>query len=171
MSRVLFPAFILAVAVTSGARPAGAGDDETHPPLPHLTHFDVLAGYGGALGPTAGFELLVGPGAEVWTESEGFRGVAGFRLQLHGGPRGGKLGLGVGLQADIEADDFRGPVAFGVQAAVVHRRRDDGRSATYTGPELEVSAWRLQATVGVLQRVHGHGPGRVLFDWGLGVRF
>lgn len=170
MGRAALPAVVLALAL---GVPAGAtgGDGPDRYPLPRTSHFDVLAGYGGPLGPTAGVELLIGPGAEVWTESEGFRGLAGFRLQLHGGPRGGKLGLGMGLQADIESEDFSSPVALGVQTAVVVTSRDGGDYATYMGPELDLSVWRIQASVGVLHRVHSAHSERVLFNWGLGVRF
>jgi len=170
MGRTALPAVVLALALGVPAR-AAAEDEHERYPLPRTSHFDVLAGYGGALGPTAGVELLVGPGAEVWAESEGFRGLAGFRLQLHGGPRGGKLGVGVGLKADIESEDFSSPVALGVQAAVVLTSRDGGRYAAYTGPEFDLSVWRIQASVGVLHRVHSAHSERVLFNWGLGVRF
>jgi hypothetical protein len=138
------------------------------------THLALVAGFGSPLGPTATAELLQGWGVDVVDQSERARGLLGVLVQVHAGTRGGKLSLGVGASANVRSEDFDGTLTAALKASLVRTwgspKVTENRH-TYLGPELQISAQRVDVSFGVLARLHGSERSRILFAWGAGIRF
>jgi hypothetical protein len=173
MSRAPEAWLALALAVAGGS--AWAGDDGPDRLLVSpRTRAAVAAGYGAPLGATAGIDLVHGLGADVQDDGQTVKAVAGVVVQLQAGTGGGKLSLGAGARAHVDADDFNGPAFAALKASLVRTWGTPvgtGRQLTYLGPELEVSVLHVDVGLGVLARLGGDGGRRLLFAWTLGVRF
>jgi hypothetical protein len=162
---------VLAAILVLGAVPAASQAGERERVLVDGgARLSFGGGYGGPVGAVAGVDLLVGPRIDVRDGPDRVKAVAGGLLGLQVGTRGGKLSLGVGAQAKVRSDDFRGPAGAAVKLSVV-RTWDDpaGRRGTYLGPEFDLSAMHVNLTLGVLGHLGGPG-GLVAFSWGLGFR-
>ena len=163
------PAALTLLVALALSSPARADSGSEAPPLPRTARLGVAAGYGGPLGPFAGPELLIGPGADVWVEGEGVSGLAGLLVQLQAGRDGARLSVGVGAHADIRTADFRGPVALALKGSLVHLWDEPGRRGTWMGPEIALSVWHLETAVGFLHRLDR--PRRMIVSFSMAARF
>jgi hypothetical protein len=144
----------------------------------------VVAGvrFGGPTGASLRLSLLHGLGAKVREKDERVDAVCsvpiphcagGFLLDGEAGSGGGKLSLGVGANAKVHSEDFRGTVGAGLKLSLAHTwgspvGTDPG--LTYLGPELDLYVLRVGVNLGVLFRVAGDGGSSTLFSWGVGLR-
>ena len=130
------------------------------------------AGYQGPLGPAAGLDLLVGLGADVEADEDRVKAIAGALFGIQAGTEAGKLSLGAGASARIQSDDFHGMAAAALKASLVRTWSDapGAKHGTYLGPELDLTLWHVNTSIGVLGRVAGSGS-RAMFAWGIGLRF
>jgi hypothetical protein len=172
--------------------PAWAQEDPAPPPatprpeteivIDRKTQFTGGVAFGGPLGATASIGLLHGLGADVREDQERVKAVCalplphcakGFLLEATAGSGGGKLSLGLGANARVESEDFRGTFGVGLKASLARTWGSPigtEPGLTYLGPELDLVAWRVGVGLGVLWRLDGHAGKSVLFSWGLGVR-
>jgi hypothetical protein len=144
--------------------------------------FEGGVGFGGPLGFGATIGLLHGLDADVEDEDGRVRAVCavpiphcagGFLLEADAGSGGGKLSIGLGARARVDEDGFHGAVAASMKASLVRTWGSPvgtETGLTYLGPELELSAFHLAASAGVLWRVAGRGGSSALFCWGFGFR-
>jgi hypothetical protein len=131
-------------------------------------------GFGGPLGASAMGELLYGMKADIDDDGNRVLGVAGLLVQVQAGTGGGKLSLGVGGDARIRSDDFKGVAAAGLKLSLARTWGSPlgtEPGLTYLGPELDLSAMHVALTLGPLFRVGGEGGSAVLFSFGVGLRF
>ena len=149
--------------------------------LDRQTLFRAGIGFSGPIGGTASLQLLHGLGADI--EDDGTRVEAvcaipmphcaqGYLLRADVGSGGGKLSLGLGAQAKVHEEDFKGTVGAALRLALAHTWGDPiGQPAgmTFLGPELDLSVIRINLTLGVLFKVGGDGGSAAVFSWGLGV--
>lgn len=163
---------------------AGAEGPESQVTIDRRDQFVAGVAYGGPLGVTASIGLLHGLGADVEEEADNERVQAvcavpiahcagGFLLQAEAGSGGGKLSLGIGAHARVDAADFRGAFGLDVKASLARTWASPVGTEpglTYLGPELDLSVKHLGASVGVLWRVAGRGGAAAVFSWGLGLR-
>lgn len=140
-------------------------------------------GFGGPTGAVLRLDLLHGLGADVRGEAkERVKAVCavplphcghGFLLGAEAGSGGGKLSLGVGANARVESEDFRGTVGVALQLSLARTWGSpigtDVR-LTYFGPELDLYVLRFGLTLGTLWRVSGTGGASFLVSWGVGIR-
>lgn len=140
-------------------------------------------GFGGPTGAVLRLDLLHGLGADVrGEEKEHVKAVCavplphcghGFLLGAEAGSGGGKLSLGVGANARVESEDFRGTVGVALQLSLARTWGSpigtDVR-LTYLGPELDLYVLRFGLTLGTLWRVSGTGGASFLVSWGVGIR-
>jgi len=150
--------------------------------LDRKTQLVADIGFGGPLGATLRVDLLHGLGADVRETNERVRAVCalplphcarGFLLGVEAGSGGGKLSLGVGANAKVDSDDFRGTVGVGLQLSLARTWGSPVgtiQGLSYLGPELQLYVLRFGITLGALWRVSGPGGASVLFSWGLGFR-
>jgi len=181
-------------AAVAAAAPAPAteapADVAPNPALPAKTDItidrrnQVVAGlgFGGPLGATFRVDLLHGLGADVREEKERVKAVCalpiphcggGFLLGAEAGSGGGKLSLGVGANARVDSEDFKGTVGVDLKLSVARTWGSPigtEPGLTYLGPELDLSVLRFGVGLGVLWRIAGDGGSSVLFTWGLGIR-
>jgi hypothetical protein len=144
----------------------------------------VVAGvrFGGPVGAAVRLSLLHGLGADVREKDERVDAVCsvpiphcagGFLLDAEAGSGGGKLSLGLGANAKVQSEDFKGTVGAGLKLSLARTwgapvGTDPG--LTYLGPELDLYVLRVGVNLGVLWRVAGSGGSSALFSWGLGLR-
>jgi hypothetical protein len=144
----------------------------------------VVAGlrFGGPTGAALRVSLLHGLGADVREKDGRVDAVCavpiphcagGFLLDAEAGSGGGRLSLGIGANAKVQSDDFRGTVGAGVKLSLAQTwgspvGTDPG--LTYLGPELDLYVLRVGLSLGVLWRVAGVGGASALFSWGVGFR-
>ncbi len=171
-----------ASSVSTVARPAAAAAAPTEVTLDKRNAFAAGVRFGGPLGGSLRLSLLHGLGAKVREKDQRVDAVCavpiphcagGFLLDAEAGSGGGKLSLGVGANARVQDEDFRGTVGAGLKLSVARTwgnpvGTDPG--LTYLGPELDLFVLRVGVSVGVLFRVAGDGGGTTLFTWGLGLR-
>jgi len=171
-----------ASSVSTVARPAAAAPAPTEVTLDKRNAFAAGVRFGGPLGGSLRLSLLHGLGAKVRDEDQKVDAVCavpiphcagGFLLDAEAGSGGGKLSLGVGANARVQDEDFRGTVGAGLKLSLARTwgnpvGTDPG--LTYLGPELDLFVLRVGVNVGVLFRVAGDGGGTTLFTWGLGLR-
>lgn len=173
--------------------PAVAAGEEPLPPKPEGPPTEVTidrrsavaAGlrFSGPTGVGLRLSLLHGLGADVREEQARvdavcavpipYCGGRGFVLDLEAGSGGGKLGLGIGANARVQEEDFRGAFGAALKLAVARTWGSPigtEPGLTYLGPELDLSVQRLGVTLGVLFRVGGSEGDGVLFSWGVGLR-
>jgi hypothetical protein len=139
-------------------------------------------GFGGPLGATFRLDLLHGLGADVRDEKDRVKAVCalpiphcggGFLLGAEAGSGGGKLSLGIGANARVDSEDFKGTVGVDLKASLAHTWGSPVGTEpglTYLGPELDLYVLRFGVGLGALWRVSGSGGSSVLFTWGLGFR-
>jgi len=137
-------------------------------------------GFSGPLGAMGSVQVLRGLGADIRDEGTRVKAVCaipmphcaqGFLLRADGGSGGGRLSLGLGAWAKVDADDFKGTAEIALRLAVAHTwGHPIGQPAglTFVGPELDMAVLRANLTLGVLFRVGGNGGSSALFSWGLG---
>ena len=139
--------------------------------------------FGGPVGASLRLSLLHGLGADVRDKNERVDAVCavpiphcagGFLLDAEAGSGGGKLSLGIGANAKVQSEDFRGTVGAGLKLSAradrgAHRIGTDP-GLTYLGPELDLYVLRVGVNLGVLWRVAGDGGASALFSWGIGFR-
>ncbi len=142
----------------------------------------VGLGFGVPLGAALRLDLLHGLTADVSEEREHVSAVCavplphcarGFLLGAEAGYGGGKLSLGVGANARVDSEDFRGKVGVGFRLSLARTWGSPIGTAsglTYLGPELDLYVLRFGVDLGVLWRVSGAGGASALFTWGLGIR-
>jgi hypothetical protein len=109
----------------------------------------------------------------AWEGDEGW--VNGWFLQAEPGLAGGKLSVGYGLLAPSERTWLPPEFAAGIKASVLRTwgtPSDVPGATTLLGPELDITVFRVKASVGWLGKVGGppDAPSGV-FTWGLGVGF
>jgi hypothetical protein len=153
---------------------------ETDITLELRTQVRAGLGFSGPLGAVGSLEVLHGVGADV--KDDGTRVIAvcaipvphcaqGFLLRADAGSGGGKLSVGLGAWAKVDADGFKGTAGMALRLALAHTWGNPiGQPAglTYLGPELDLSVRRMDLTLGVLFKVGGDGGSSALFSWGLG---
>jgi hypothetical protein len=164
----------LVLALTAIGAPAWSLDSGESVLVSTRTRASLGVGYGAPLGATATAGVLYGLGADVREESERVKALVGLLFQLHAGTGGGKLSLGLGARASVRSEDFKGSAGSALKLSLVRTWRHPvgtEHGQTYLGPELDIGLWRLDSTLGVLARVNGSRGGRVVFSWGLGLRF
>jgi hypothetical protein len=142
----------------------------------------AVAGFGGPLGATLRLDLLHGLGADVRGENERVKAVCalpiphcarGFLLGAEAGSGGGKLSLGVGANARVESEDFRGTVGVGLALSLARTWGSPIGTRPglgYLGPELRLAVLRFDVSFGALWRISGTGGDALLFSWGIGIR-
>lgn len=144
----------------------------------------LMAGvaFGGPLGAVLRLDLLHGLGADVREEKERVKAVCavplphcghGFLLGAEAGSGGGKLSLGVGANARVDSEDFRGSVGVALQLSLARTWGSPigtGTGLTYLGPELDLFVLRLGLTLGTLWRVSGQGGDSFVISWAVGLR-
>ena len=154
---------------------------ETDVTLDRRSAFRAGVGFGGPVGAAVRLQLLRGLGAEVRDKNERVDAVCalpiphcagGFLVDAEVGSGGGKLGLGIGAEAKVRSDDFRGTVGTGFEPTIARTwgspvGTDPG--LTYLGPELDLYVLRFGLSLGVLWRVAGTDGASALFSWGLGI--
>ena len=138
--------------------------------------------FGGPLGATFRLDLLHGLGADVREEKERVKAVCalpiphcggGFLLGAEAGSGGGKLSLGVGANARVDSEDFKGTVGVELKVSLARTWGSPigtEPGLTYLGPELDLYVLRFGLGLGVLWRMAGDAGSSVLFTWGLGIR-
>ena len=170
-----------ASSVSTVPRPPAAAAP-TEVTLDERNAFAAGVRFGGPLGGSLRLSLLHGLGAKVREKDQKVDAVCavpiphcagGFLLDAEAGSGGGKLSLGVGANARVQDEDFRGTVGAGLKLSVARTwgnpvGTDPG--LTYVGPELDLFVLRVGVNVGVLFRVAGDGGGTTLLTWGLGLR-
>jgi hypothetical protein len=139
-------------------------------------------GFGGPTGAVLRLDLLHGLGADVREEKERVKAVCavplphcghGFLLGAEAGSGGGKLSLGVGANARVDSEDFRGTVGVALQLSLARTWGSPigtDERLTYLGPELDLYVLRFGLTLGTLWRVSGTGGASFLVSWGFGIR-
>ena len=174
-----------APAASSGppvARPASGLPAETEVTIDRRNAVMVGVRFGGPVGASLRLSLLHGLGADVRDKNERVDAVCavpiphcagGFLLDAEAGSGGGKLSLGVGANAKVQSEDFRGTVGAGLKLSLAQTwgsplGTDPG--LTYLGPELDLYVLRVGVNLGVLWRVAGDGGASALFSWGIGFR-
>jgi hypothetical protein len=153
---------------------------ETDVRLDYRTQVRGGVGFSGPLGAIGSLQILHGVGADVRADGTRVKAVCaipmphcaqGFLVRADAGSGGGRLSLGLGAWAKVDADDFKGTAGAALRLAVAHTWGDPiGQPAglTYLGPELDLSVLRINLTLGVLFRVAGDGGSSALFSWGFG---
>jgi hypothetical protein len=153
---------------------------ETDVTLDMRTRFGAGIGFSGPLGAAARVSLLHGLGADVRDDATRVKAVCGlpiphcangFLVQADAGTGGGKLSLGVGAYANVHEESFKGTAGVAFRLALAHTWGDPigtEPGLTYLGPELDLSVFRVNLTLGVLFRVSGDGGAGTLFSWGVG---
>jgi len=138
-------------------------------------------GFSGPLGGMGSVQILHGVGADIKDDGTRVKAVCaipiphcaqGFLLRADAGSGGGKLSVGLGASAKVDAEGFKGTAGMALRLAVAHTWGDPiGQPAglTFLGPELDLSVARINLTLGVLFKVRGNGGSSALFSWGLGV--
>lgn len=181
------PSAPAAAAPVSPGPPADVEPDRSLPARTDVTidrrnQVAAAVGFGGPLGATLRLDLLHGLGADVREEKEHVKAVCalpiphcggGFLLGVEAGSGGGKLSLGVGANARVESEDFKGTVGVGLRASLARTWGSPvgtETGLTYLGPELDLSILRFTTALGVLWRVSGQGGSSALFTWGVGIR-
>ncbi len=139
-------------------------------------------GFGGPIGAVFRLDLLHGLGADVRDEKERVRAVCavplphcghGFLIGAEAGSGGGKLSLGLGANARVDAEDFRGTAGVAFKVSVAHTWGSPigtEPGITYLGPEIDLYVLRFGVTVGTLWRISGNGGDSFLVSWGVGLR-
>lgn len=139
-------------------------------------------GFGGPTGAVFRLDLLHGLGADVRDEKERVKAVCavpvphcghGFLVGAEAGSGGGKLSLGLGANARVDAEDFRGTAGVALKVSVAHTWGSPigtETGLTYLGPELDLYVLRFGVTVGTLWRVAGPGGDSFLVSWAVGLR-
>ena len=164
------------------ARPASGLPAETEVTIDRRTAFVAGIRFGGPTGAALRLSLLHGLGADVREKNERVDAVCavpiphcagGFLLDAEAGSGGGKLSLGMGANAKVQSEDFRGTVGAGLKLSVAQTwgspiGTDPG--LTYLGPELDLYVLRVGVNLGVLWRVAGNGGASAVFSWGFGIR-
>jgi hypothetical protein len=173
---------LLAVALGCASAVAAAEPAPTEITLDRGHHALVQADFGAPFGASAGVDWMVGLGADVREENERVKAVCaapiafcarGFLVHAAAGTGGGKLAVGIGGRAHVEAEDFHGNLGAVVRLAVARTWGNPigtEPGVTYLGPETDLTLWRLGLTVGTLWRVGGGRGDRLVFSWGLGLR-
>jgi len=165
-----------------GARPASGPPARTEVTIDRRNAFVTGLRFGGPVGAAVRLSLLHGLGADVREKDERVDAVCsvpiphcagGFLLDAEAGSGGGKLSLGIGANAKVQSEDFRGTVGAGLKLSLARTwgspiGTDPG--LTYLGPELDLYVLRVGVNLGVLWRVAGDGGSSPLFSWGLGIR-
>jgi hypothetical protein len=171
-----------ASTVSSAPKPPGGLPAEAEVTIDRRNAVVAGVRFGGPIGASLRLSLLHGLGAKVREKDEKVDAVCavpiphcagGFLLDAEAGSGGGKLSLGVGANAKVQSEDFRGTVGAGLKLSLAHTwgnpvGTDPG--LTYLGPELDLFVLRVGVNVGVLFRVAGDGGSSTLFSWGLGLR-
>lgn len=171
-----------ASTVSSAPKPRGGPPAEAEVTIDRRNAVVAGVRFGGPIGASMRLSLLHGLGAKVREKDEKVDAVCavpiphcagGFLLDAEAGTGGGKLSLGVGANAKVQSEDFRGTVGAGLKLSVAQTwgnpiGTDPG--LTYLGPELDLYVLRVGVNVGVLFRVAGDGGSSTLFSWGLGLR-
>jgi hypothetical protein len=178
----------LAVARAASASPsAPAGPRGSLPAATEVTidrRNAFVAGlrFGGPTGAGLRLSLAHGLGADVREEKERVDVVCavpiphcagGFLLDAEAGSGGGKISLGLGANAKVQSEDFRGTVGAGLRLSLAQTWGSPigtEPGLTYLGPELDLYVVRIGLNLGVLWRVAGEGGSSALFTWGLGFR-
>jgi hypothetical protein len=144
------------------------------------TRVGLGVGFLGPLGAAGRVSLLHGLGADVRDEDVSVKAVCavpiphcakGFLIQADAGTGGGKLSIGVGAYARIHEESFKGAAGAAFRLAVARTWGDPigtKPGLTYLGPELDLSVYRVNLTLGVLFRIAGEGGSTALFSWGVG---
>jgi hypothetical protein len=176
-----------------GASGVGRGQEPPNAPVPGATapaetditlepRTQVRAGLGfsGPLGAMGSVQIFHGLGADIRDDRTRVKAVCaipmphcaqGFLLRADAGSGGGRLSVGLGAWAKVDADGFKGTAGMALRLAVAHTWGDPiGQPAglTYLGPEVDLSLLRVNLTLGVLFKVGGDGGSSALFSWGLG---
>jgi len=137
-------------------------------------------GFSGPLGLMGSVQILHGLDADIRDRDTRVKAVCaipmphcarGFLLRADAGSGGGRLSLGLGAWAKVDADGFKGTAGTALRVAVAHTWGNPiGQPAglTYLGPEVDLSLLRINLTLGVLFKVGGDGGSSALFSWGLG---
>jgi hypothetical protein len=171
-----------ASTVTSAPKPSGSPPAEAEVTIDRRDAVVAGARFGGPTGASLRLSLLHGLGAKVREKDEKVDAVCavpiphcagGFLLDAEAGTGGGKLSLGVGANAKVQSEDFRGTVGAGLKLSVAQTWGDPigtDPGLTYLGPELDLYVLRVGVSFGVLFRVAGDGGSSTLFSWGLGLR-
>jgi hypothetical protein len=171
-----------ASTVTSAPKPSGLQPAEAEVTIDRRDAFVAGARFGGPTGASLRLSLLHGLGAKVREKDEKVDAVCampiphcagGFLLDAEAGTGGGKLSLGVGANAKVQSEDFRGTVGAGLKLSVAQTWGNPvgtDLGLTYLGPELDLYVLRVGVSFGVLFRVAGDGGSSTLFSWGLGLR-
>jgi len=171
-----------ASTVSSAPKPPGGLPAEAEVTIDRRNAVVAGVRFGGPTGASLRLSLLHGLGAKVREKDEKVDAVCavpiphcagGFLLDAEAGSGGGKLSLGVGANAKVQSEDFRGTVGAGFKLSLAQTwgnpvGTDPG--LTYLGPELDLYVLRVGVNVGVLFRVAGDGGSSALFSWGLGLR-
>jgi len=137
-------------------------------------------GFSGPLGAMGSVQILHGVGADVRDDGTRVKAICaipmphcaqGFLVRADAGTGGGKLSLGLGGFAKVDTEGFKGTAGMALRLAVAHTWGDpigQPPGLTYLGPEVDLSVFRINLTLGVLFRVGGSGGSSALFSWGLG---
>ena len=164
------------------ARPASGLPAETEVTIDRRTAFVAGIRFGGPTGAALRLSLLHGLGADVREKNERVDAVCavpiphcagGFLLDAEAGSGGGKLSLGMGANAKVQSEDFRGTVGAGLKLSVAQTWGSPigtEPGLTYLGPELDLYVLRVGVNLGVLWRVAGNGGASAVFSWGFGIR-
>ncbi len=138
--------------------------------------------FGAPTGAAVRFSLLHGLGADVRERDTRVDIVCavpvrycagGFLLDAEAGSGGGELSLGLGANAKVADDDFRGTVGAGVKLSLARTWGSPigtEPGLTYLGPEVDLYLLRVGVSLGVLWRIAGDGGSVALFSWGVGLR-
>jgi hypothetical protein len=167
--------------------PPAAVDAPAHPREPDTevtvgpgTRLVAGVGFSHPLGAAARVGILHGLAADVREEDGRVRAVCavpiphcaqGFLFELEAGSGGGKVSVGLGARAQVDEEDFRGTVGFGLRLSLARTwgspfGTDPG--LTFLGPELDVSIRHVDLGLGVLWRVSGRPGPAALFSWRVG---
>ena len=153
---------------------------ETDVTLDLRSRFGAGVAISGPLGAAIRVSLFHGLGADVRDDTTRVKVVCavtiphcanGFLVQADAGTGGGKLSFGVGAQAHVHEESFKGTAGVALRLAVARTWGDPigtPPGLTYVGPELDLSIFHVSLTLGTLFRVSGDAGHAVLFSWGLG---
>ncbi len=172
------------------AQPAPPANPAPDPSLPAKTDVTIDrgnqlvagVGFGGPTGAVFRLDLFHGLGADVRDEKERVKAVCavpvphcghGFLIGAEAGSGGGKLSLGLGANAHVDTEDFRGTAGVALKVSVAHTWGSPigtETGLTYLGPELDLYVLRFGVTVGTLWRIAGPGGDSFVVSWAVGLR-